>query len=31
MPIAYIDVPPGIGVDAKRRLVKEVFVALDEA
>jgi len=31
MPIAYIDVPPGIHVDTKRRLVKEVFVALDEA
>ncbi len=31
MPIAYIDVSPGIHVDAKRRLVKEVFVALDEA
>jgi hypothetical protein len=31
MPIAYIDVPPGIHVDAKRRLVNEVFLALDEA
>lgn len=31
MPIAYIDVPPGIRVDAKKKLVKEVFVALDEA
>src|SRR5262249_22428306 len=31
MPIAYIDVPPGIRIDAKRKLVKEVFVALDEA
>ncbi len=31
MPIAYIDVPPGIDADAKRRLVKEVLVALDEA
>ena len=31
MPIAYIDVPPGIRVDAKKKLVREVFVALDEA
>ena len=31
MLIAYMDVPPGIRVDAKRKLVKEVFVALDEA
>ena len=31
MPIAYIDVPPGIRVDAKKKLVKEFFVALDEA
>jgi phenylpyruvate tautomerase PptA (4-oxalocrotonate tautomerase family) len=31
MPIAYLDVPPGIRVDAKRTLVKDVFTALDEA
>ena len=31
VPIAYADVPPGIRVDAKRKLVKEIFVALDEA
>jgi len=27
MPISYLDVPPGIRVDAKRKLVKEVFTA----
>jgi phenylpyruvate tautomerase PptA (4-oxalocrotonate tautomerase family) len=31
MPISYIDVPPGIRVEAKRKLVNEVFAALDEA
>ncbi|MCI0666381.1 MAG: N-acetylmuramic acid 6-phosphate etherase [Acidobacteria bacterium] len=31
MPISYIDVPPGIRVDAKKKLVKEVYTALDEA
>jgi phenylpyruvate tautomerase PptA (4-oxalocrotonate tautomerase family) len=31
MPHAYLDVPPGIRVDAKRTLVKEVFAAIDEA
>jgi phenylpyruvate tautomerase PptA (4-oxalocrotonate tautomerase family) len=31
MPVAYIDVPPGIRVNAKKKLVKEVFAALDEA
>ena len=31
MPISYIDIPPGIRVDAKRKLVKEVYDALDEA
>ncbi len=31
MPIAYIDVPPGIRVEAKKKLVKEVYSALDQA
>jgi phenylpyruvate tautomerase PptA (4-oxalocrotonate tautomerase family) len=31
MPIAYLDVPPGLPVDLKRTLVKEIFTALDEA
>src|SRR5262245_17663333 len=31
MPIAFIEAPPGIRVDAKRKLVKEVCAALDEA
>jgi phenylpyruvate tautomerase PptA (4-oxalocrotonate tautomerase family) len=31
MPIAYLDVPPGIPTDAKRTLVEEIFTALDEA
>lgn len=31
MPISYIDVPPGIRVEAKRTLVQEIFAALDEA
>jgi len=31
MPISYIDVPPGIRVEAKKRLVKEIYTALDEA
>jgi phenylpyruvate tautomerase PptA (4-oxalocrotonate tautomerase family) len=31
MPIAYLDVPPGIPADAKKPLVGEIFTALDEA
>jgi len=31
MPIAYVDVPAGIGVDAKKTLFEEIFTALDEA
>lgn len=31
MPISYLDVPTGVGDDAKRTLVKEVYEALDEA
>jgi phenylpyruvate tautomerase PptA (4-oxalocrotonate tautomerase family) len=31
MPVAYIDVPFGIRVMAKRKLVKEVFEAIHEA
>jgi phenylpyruvate tautomerase PptA (4-oxalocrotonate tautomerase family) len=31
MPISYIDVPEGIRSDAKRKLVKAVYTALDEA
>src|SRR5262245_58092225 len=31
MPIAFIEAPPGIRVDAKRTLVQEVFAALDDA
>jgi phenylpyruvate tautomerase PptA (4-oxalocrotonate tautomerase family) len=31
MPISYIDAPSGIRVDAKKKLVKEVYTALDEA
>jgi hypothetical protein len=31
MPISYIDVPQGIRIDAKKKLVKEVYTALDEA
>jgi phenylpyruvate tautomerase PptA (4-oxalocrotonate tautomerase family) len=31
MPISYIDVPQGIRIDAKKKLVKEVYAALDEA
>jgi phenylpyruvate tautomerase PptA (4-oxalocrotonate tautomerase family) len=31
MPIAYIDVPQGIRVEAKKKLVKEVYTALDQA
>jgi phenylpyruvate tautomerase PptA (4-oxalocrotonate tautomerase family) len=31
MPISYIDVPQGIRIEAKRKLVKEVHAALDEA
>jgi phenylpyruvate tautomerase PptA (4-oxalocrotonate tautomerase family) len=31
MPISYIDVPQGIRIEAKRKLVKDVYAALDEA
>jgi phenylpyruvate tautomerase PptA (4-oxalocrotonate tautomerase family) len=31
MPVAYLDVPPGIPADAKKPLVQEIFTALDEA
>jgi phenylpyruvate tautomerase PptA (4-oxalocrotonate tautomerase family) len=31
MPIAFLEVPPGIRTDAKQKLVKEVYSALDEA
>src|SRR6266540_3040099 len=31
MPIAYLDVPPGIPADVKKTLVGEIFTALDEA
>jgi phenylpyruvate tautomerase PptA (4-oxalocrotonate tautomerase family) len=31
MPISYIDVPPGIRVEAKAKLVKDIYIALDEA
>jgi phenylpyruvate tautomerase PptA (4-oxalocrotonate tautomerase family) len=31
MPISYIDVPPGIRAGAKKKLVKEIYAALDEA
>jgi hypothetical protein len=31
MPVAYLDVPPGIPADAKRTLVREIFTALDAA
>ena len=31
MPLSYLDVPAGIGDDAKQTLVKEVYEALDEA
>src|SRR5262245_57406898 len=31
MPISYLDVPPGIRADAKKKLVNEIFHALDEA
>ncbi len=31
MPISYLDVPQGIRLDAKKKLVKEVYTALDEA
>jgi phenylpyruvate tautomerase PptA (4-oxalocrotonate tautomerase family) len=31
MPISYIDVPPGIRVEAKEKLVKDIYIALDEA
>jgi hypothetical protein len=31
MPISFLEVPPGISIDSKRTLVKEVFTALDDA
>lgn len=31
MPVAYLDVPPGLPADAKKPLVQEIFTALDEA
>jgi phenylpyruvate tautomerase PptA (4-oxalocrotonate tautomerase family) len=31
MPIAYIDVPQGIRIEAKKKLVKEVCDAIHEA
>jgi phenylpyruvate tautomerase PptA (4-oxalocrotonate tautomerase family) len=31
MPISYVDVPQGIRIEAKRKLVKEIYGALDEA
>jgi len=31
MPISYIDAAQGIRIDAKKKLVKEVYAALDEA
>jgi hypothetical protein len=31
MPVAYLDVPLGIPVDAKAPLLQEIFAALDEA
>jgi hypothetical protein len=31
MPIAYLDVPPGIPADAKKTLAGEIFTALDQA
>ncbi len=31
MPIAYLDVPPGIEVDAKKTMFGEIYAALDEA
>jgi len=31
MPITYLDVPPGLPVEAKRKLVKDIYDALHEA
>jgi hypothetical protein len=31
VPISYLDVPPGLGMEAKATLVKKVYTALDEA
>jgi len=31
MPIAYLDAPPGVEVDEKRKLVKAMYDALHEA
>lgn len=31
MPVSFLEVPTGLGVDAKRKLVHDVFVALDAA
>src|SRR5262249_33098956 len=31
MPISYVDVPHGIRIDAKKKLVNEIYAALDEA
>jgi len=31
MPISYIDVPWGIRVEAKEKLVKDIHLALDQA
>jgi len=31
MPVAYIDLPPGLAVDVKQRLVKEVAESIHEA
>jgi len=31
MPITYLDVPPGLAVEAKRRLVRGIYDALHEA
>jgi phenylpyruvate tautomerase PptA (4-oxalocrotonate tautomerase family) len=31
MPISFLEVPPGIRMDAKRKLVREIQEALDEA
>ena len=31
MPIAYLDVPPGVDLDARRKLVKALYEALREA
>lgn len=31
MPISFLEVPPGLRVEAKQKLVKEIYTALDEA